>query len=192
MKGLARSGRQRVNAAGAALYAPMIGPFMSKNVPWSINAVESHTWDTAREAARRSGLSVGEWLEAAIRGSAGEREFSRTPSGRGDGRLQNQLDDISERLDRMMDREHPRGGNRGERGEAVIVSSIDALTDRIDSLIGEIRADDQGAPYQIKTAIDRLDSRLESVFTQNRNATAREPDIERRLSEIAQQIGSMD
>lgn len=165
---------------------------MSKNVPWSINAVESHTWDTAREAARRSGLSVGEWLEAAIRGSAGEREFSRAPATRGDGRLQNQLDDISERLDRMMDREHPRGGSRGGRGEAVIVSSIDALTDRIDSLINEIRADDHGAPYQIKTAIDRLDSRLESVFTQNRNSSAREPDIERRLSEIAQQIGSMD
>lgn len=165
---------------------------MSKNVPWSINAVEPHTWDTAREAARRSGLSVGEWLEAAIRGSAGEREFSRAPATRGDGRLQNQLDDISERLDRMTDREQPRGGGRGGRGEAVIVSSIDALTDRIDSLIGEIRADDQSAPYQIKTAIDRLDSRLESVFTQNRNSTAREPDIERRLSEIAQQIGSMD
>jgi localization factor PodJL len=165
---------------------------MSKNVPWSINAVESHTWDTAREAARRSGLSVGEWLEAAIRGSAGEREYSRAPSSRGDGRLQNQLDDISERLDRMMDRDHPRGGSRGNRSEAVIVSSIDALTDRIDSLIGEIRTEDQGAPYQIKTAIDRLDSRLESLFTQNRNSTAREPDIERRLSEIAQQIGSMD
>jgi localization factor PodJL len=165
---------------------------MSKNVPWSINAVEPHTWDTAREAARRSGLSVGEWLEAAIRGSAGEREFSRASATRGDSRLQNQLDDISERLDRMMDREQPRGGSRSGRGEAVIVSSIDALTDRIDSLIGEIRADDQGAPYQIKTAIDRLDSRLESVFTQNRNSSAREPDIERRLSEIAQQIGSMD
>jgi len=167
-----------------------MGPFMSNNVPWSINAVEAQTWDTAREAARSSGLSVGEWLEAAIRGSAGEREFSRGPN-RTDSRLQNQLDDISDRLDRLMERDHPRAGS-GSRQEASIINSIDGLTDRIDALIGEIRAEDHGAPYQIKTAIDRLDSRLESLFTQSRSTTSREPDIERRLSELAHQIETMD
>ena len=169
------------------------GPFMSNNVPWSINAVEAQTWDTAREAARRSGLSVGEWLEAAIRGSAGsgEREYSRGAHPRSDGRFQNQLDDISDRLDRMMEREQPDGGTRS-RQEAAIINSVDSLTDRIDALIGEIRADDQGAPYQIKTAIDRLDSRLESLFTQNRSPSTREPDIDRRLSDLARQIETMD
>jgi localization factor PodJL len=166
---------------------------MSNNVPWSINAVEAQTWDTAREAARRSGLSVGEWLEAAIRGNAGtdmrEREHPRRSAPRHDSRLQDQLDDISDRLDRMMEREHPRGGSRQE---ATIVNSIDGLTDRIDALIGEIRSEDQGAPYQIKTAIDRLDSRLESLFTQNRNIPAGEPEVERRLTDLARQIETMD
>lgn len=171
---------------------------MSNNVPWSINAVEPQTWDTAREAARRSGLSVGEWLEAAIRGNAGadrnEREFSRRNSPRGaehfqGGHLQNQLDDISDRLDRMMEREEPRGRSR-PRPESAILNSLDGLTDRIDSLISEIRTEDAGSPYQIKTAIDRLDSRLESLVTHS--APAREPEVERRLSELARQVETMD
>ncbi len=53
---------------------------MTASVPWSVNAVEPDTWATAREAARRSGVSVGEWLEAAIRETAGERDAAR---GRG-------------------------------------------------------------------------------------------------------------
>ena len=171
---------------------------MSNNVPWSINAVEPQTWDTAREAARRSGLSVGEWLEAAIRGNAGadrsEREFSRCNSPRGadhfqGGHLQNQLDDISDRLDRMMEREEPRGRGR-PRQESAILNSLDGLTDRIDALISEVRSEDESSPYQIKTAIDRLDSRLESLVTHS--APAREPEVERRLSELARQVETMD
>jgi len=166
---------------------------MSNNVPWSINAVEPQTWDTAREAARRSGLSVGEWLEAAIRGNAGtersEREFSRRGNRRADVHLQDQLDDISDRLNQMMERDEPRGRNR-QRPESAILNSLDGLTDRIDALIAEIRSEDQSSPYQIKTAIDRLDSRLESLVT--RSAPSREPEVERRLSELARQIETMD
>ena len=43
---------------------------MSAGVPWSVNAVDPDTWEAAREAARRDGMSVGEWLEAAIRENA--------------------------------------------------------------------------------------------------------------------------
>ncbi len=166
---------------------------MSNNVPWSINAVEPQTWDTAREAARRSGLSVGEWLEAAIRGNAGtdrnEHDFPRRSHRRAEGHFQNQLDEISDRLNQMMERDEPRGRAR-PRQDTVILNSIDSLTDRIDALISEMRAEDESSPYQIKTAIDRLDSRLESLVT--RSAPAREPEIEQRLSELARQVETMD
>ena len=99
MKGLGESTSFRATPRLAAI-ALFDGPLMSNNVPWSINAVEPQTWDTAREAARRSGLSVGEWLEAAIRGNAGERGFSRRGNRHTEGRFQDQLDDISDRLDR--------------------------------------------------------------------------------------------
>lgn len=165
---------------------------MAANVPWSVNAVESETWATARDAARRSGLSVGEWLEAAIRGSADDRGISHAPSVRpGKDRLQHQLNDISERLDQMMEREapHPHGRRRSDSG---IAHSLDALTDRIDALIGDIRTGDRSEPYQIKTAIDRLDGRIEALFAQGKNtAPARDPETERKLSDIARGIEMM-
>ncbi len=168
---------------------------MTANVPWSVNAVEPDTWATAREAARRSGMSVGEWLEAAIRGSAGEQGLSRpTTHPRGSDRFQHQLNDISERLDYLMQDQPVRArGARQESGEQnKLLHSVDALTDRIDALIGDIRSNDQGTPYQIKTAIDRLDSRLESLFTRTSPAApTREPEIERKLSDIARGIEMM-
>ncbi len=169
---------------------------MTADVPWSVNAVEPNTWATAREAARRAGLSVGEWLEAAIRGSAGEYTISRSPNyprGNND-QLQHQLNDISERLDHLM-QTHPQQGRtkpREERSDSRLLHSVETLTDRIDGLIDDVRSKDQSAPYQIKTAIDRLDSRMETLFLQGRAAApSREPEIERKLSEIAREIENM-
>jgi|GEM_PF-1567706 len=166
---------------------------MPANVPWSVNAVEPDTWATAREAARRSGLSVGEWLEAAIRGSADEHGISRAsnyPHAGGD-RLQHQLNDISERLDHLTRAQpsHVHDRASDERTGSKLLHSIDALTDRIDVLIDDLRTNNQVDRYQIKTAINRLDSRMESLFSQGHStASSREPEIEHKLSDIAHEI----
>src|SRR5437016_4521415 len=140
---------------------------MSASVPWSVNAVEPDTWATAREAARRSGLSVGEWLEAAIRETAGEPDSARSPASRrpGGDRLERRLDDISERLDHFMQHEPRARTDKRGRDENVFVHSLDALTQRIETLIGDVRANDRGTPHDIKSAIDRLDHRLETLFS---------------------------
>ena len=167
---------------------------MTASVPWSVNAVEPDTWATARDAARRAGVSVGEWLEAAIRETAGERDSSRA-AGRprpDRDRIERRLDDLSEQLDHFMQHEPRARGKRGAREENVLVHSLEALTQRIETLIGDVRANDQGAPHQIKTAIDRLDHRLESLFSQSRStANTREPEIERKLSDMAVAIEAM-
>ncbi len=167
---------------------------MTASVPWSVNAVEPDTWATAREAARRSGLSVGEWLEAAIRETASEPNSARGPVQRrpGSERLEQRLEDISERLDHFMQCEpRTQSDKRGGRQESVL-HSLDTLTQRIETLIGDIRANDQGTPHHIKTSIDRLDHRLETLFSQHRpGASTREPEIERKLSDIAGAIEAM-
>ena len=155
---------------------------MTASVPWSVNAVEPDTWATARDAARRAGVSVGEWLEAAIRETAGERDAARAAGRRrpDSDRIEQQLDDLSEQLDHFMQHEPRARGKRGAREENVLAHSLEALTQRIETLIGDVRANDQGAPHQIKTAIDRLDNRLETLFSQSRSsANTREPEIER-------------
>ncbi|PPQ34193.1 hypothetical protein CCR94_00035, partial [Rhodoblastus sphagnicola] len=45
---------------------------MSKAVPWSIKGVDFDARDAAKEAARRDGLSLGEWLNRAIADHAAE------------------------------------------------------------------------------------------------------------------------
>ena len=99
---------------------------MTASVPWSVNAVEPDTWATAREAARRSGLSVGEWLEAAIRETASERDAARPPAHRrpDSNRLEQRLDDISERLDHFMQHE-PRA--RDKRGVQSLEETLEIL-----------------------------------------------------------------
>ena len=98
---------------------------MPASVPWSVNAVEPDTWATAREAARRSGLSVGEWLQAAIHETAGEPDSARAPVRRrpGNDRLERRLDDISERLDHFMQHEpRAQSDRRGGREESALHS----------------------------------------------------------------------
>ncbi len=71
---------------------------MSAGVPWSVSAVDPDTWDAAREAARREGLSVGEWLEAAIRENArGSHGRGRNPATNFDHRL----DDLAEQINML-------------------------------------------------------------------------------------------
>jgi localization factor PodJL len=43
---------------------------MKSDVPWQVEGVRRQARDTAREAARRSGMSVGEWLDTVILDSA--------------------------------------------------------------------------------------------------------------------------
>ena len=43
---------------------------MKSGVPWQVEGVRQHARETAQEAARRAGMSIGEWLDAIILDSA--------------------------------------------------------------------------------------------------------------------------
>ena len=43
---------------------------MKSGLPWQVSGVRREARDTAREAARRAGMSVGEWLDTVILESA--------------------------------------------------------------------------------------------------------------------------
>jgi hypothetical protein len=43
---------------------------MKSGLPWQVSGVRREVRDTAREAARRAGMSVGEWLDSVILESA--------------------------------------------------------------------------------------------------------------------------
>lgn len=165
---------------------------MSAGVPWSVSAVDPDTWDAAREAARREGLSVGEWLEAAIRENArGGHGRGRNPATNFDHRL----DDLAEQINMLARRNvHVRPNPQPvlrDAGTELITSSIDALTERIDQMLeGMERAQRNNGRDEISSAIRKLDSRIESLLL-DRPTKDQDSEVETKLDEMTRVISQM-
>jgi len=52
--------------------APRCERDMATSLPWSVKGVDPRTRDAAKAAARRAGMTLGEWLDSKIREEAGE------------------------------------------------------------------------------------------------------------------------
>jgi localization factor PodJL len=166
---------------------------MSGSVPWSVNAVDPDAWAGARDAARRSGQSVGEWLESAIRDAAVDRKpAARVPARATPDAIEQRLDDIAERLEHFSRQAREPAPARNGRAEAALLASIEGLNDRIDALSREVRSGDRNAPADIRAAIQRLDDRIEHLMSRGRIADAgASPELERKLENISRTIEAM-
>jgi localization factor PodJL len=82
---------------------------MKPGIPWSVKGIEPETREAAKEAARRSGMTLGEWLNTKILDSTDEAEPSpvtrhqRPSAARGETSIR--LEDIAEQLSRIARRE---------------------------------------------------------------------------------------
>ena len=126
---------------------------MTAGVPWSVNAVERETWAAARDAARRAGLSVGEWLEQTIREGADEPHSRRTPreQPRADA-LEQRLDDISEQLDHLM-RNGPQRVQpepHAARTDPALAAAVAALDSRVEAVMRDIDTAERRVPRMWK------------------------------------------
>jgi localization factor PodJL len=164
---------------------------MSASVPWSVNAVEPEAWAAAREAARRSGMSVGEWLEAAIRENAedtrvrrGRRRAAPPPDDR--------LEDIAEQLEELIGLapDLAQTSQQSARVNEGIHRSLNALNERIESLVAGVRTEPK-VPVQLQTAIERLDRRLAALLTVEPVPAQTPPEVERKLADIAHNVDTI-
>ena len=64
---------------------------MKPGIPWSVKGIEPETREAAKDAARRSGMTLGEWLNSKILDSADEHGACsrRPPSARHSGPCRN-------------------------------------------------------------------------------------------------------
>jgi hypothetical protein len=84
---------------------------MKPGLPWSVKGIESDAREAAKEAARRSGMTLGEWLNSTILEQVDTPQAKTTvrpvaPRARGNEapafeRAANRLEDIAEKLSRL-------------------------------------------------------------------------------------------
>ena len=76
---------------------------MKFGVPWNVKGVRPEVRDSARQAARRNGMSVGEWLNHVIaeRSSGGEPDEHHDDF---DGESASERERLTERIDRLDQR----------------------------------------------------------------------------------------
>jgi localization factor PodJL len=82
---------------------------MKPGIPWSVKGIEPETREAAKDAARRSGMTLGEWLNSKILDSADEQDSAppvrhqRALPARAETSIR--LEDIAEQLSRIARRE---------------------------------------------------------------------------------------
>ena len=80
---------------------------MKFGVPWSVKGIRPEARETAQEAARRSGMSLGEWLNSVILQQAEQDGIDTHAQGGDDAygddfaNVHHRLDDLSHRIERL-------------------------------------------------------------------------------------------
>ncbi len=76
---------------------------MNKAAPWSIKGVDFDAREAAEAAARRAGMSVGEWLKTVIAERAAEQDVAPEELD-----TDERLEAVTSRLERMSHSDEPR------------------------------------------------------------------------------------
>jgi len=149
---------------------------MRSGVPWHIKGVHPDVRDNAREAARRAGMSVGQWLNAVILESAADEdddyddEYAPSASQR---RARRDSAEHSDEQYRSPSQEPEPPG----RDLAVIADHIQGLTEEVERLARVSAAAREAPPAddtvarKLADAIAKLDQRVETYIQEGRSAT---------------------
>ena len=80
---------------------------MKFGVPWSVKGIRPEARETAKEAARRSGVSLGEWLNSVIIDQAAQEGVQalslvdEDSNGSDIATVNERLDDLTHRIEQM-------------------------------------------------------------------------------------------
>ncbi len=117
---------------------------MKFGVPWSVKGIRPEARETAKEAARRSGLSLGDWLNTVILQQAGQAGLPGQPQAHAYGdansrgeelaSVHQRLDDITRRIEQFTRTGPAAYAPRRPRDDSQTAELIGRLDQRIDRL----------------------------------------------------------
>lgn len=86
---------------GVETRAQKVRAGMKPGIPWSVKGIDTEAREAAKHAARRSGMTLGEWLNTVIREQADDIEPQKPVARNAALDIQSKLDHLSEQLTRM-------------------------------------------------------------------------------------------
>ncbi|PPD15922.1 MAG: hypothetical protein CTY25_04305 [Methylobacterium sp.] len=89
-----------IGGLGRCIEQQDAGRTMANAMPWSVRGIDPEIREQAVEAAHRSGLSVGEWLNQVLAGNLDDEDDEPAPS-RGRRRKASRSEELNERLERL-------------------------------------------------------------------------------------------
>ncbi|HEX3440873.1 MAG TPA: hypothetical protein VHT93_11050 [Pseudolabrys sp.] len=115
---------------------------MKFGVPWSVKGIRPEARETAREAARRSGVSLGEWLNSVILQQAEDDDMQAHVHDDDEGYAEDlssvhqRLDDLTRRIEQFArtapPAQAPKGQKRARNESEQIAQLINRLDRRLD------------------------------------------------------------
>jgi localization factor PodJL len=149
-----------------------------KSGAWSTRPFRQETLEAAREAARRSGLSLAEWLNSAILDTAADAgvRTGRPGFGADDpgteqdsfAAMGERLDELAHRIDLLMGDDEPspsRQRTAPKRAAPEMRSALEAIEARLESVAHELVPHRQDASRRLVEALRELDARLDRLAT---------------------------
>src|SRR5262245_21764273 len=126
---------------------------MKSAAAWNVKGVGMDARETAREAARRAGLSVGEWLNSVIIDTAGDA--AQAPYA--DDRDAQSLSAIRQQLEALTGRAGntpaPAGARDRQRAAGPAASDLRGLENRLSDLTRNFARRSEENPQRIAEAI---------------------------------------
>src|SRR5262249_8873648 len=145
---------------------------------WNVKGVDLDTREAASEAARRAGISVGEWLNSVILESADRPDRTVDEDAGGDfSAIHQHLDALATRLGKLRAAGSRRAGE--PRGED-IGSKLHGLETWLAAMRDLARCSEE-APQRVADAISRLNGRLDKLIASGRVAAS---EFERGLAAV--------
>jgi localization factor PodJL len=180
---------------------------MTSGVPWQVEGVGPQARETAQEAARRSGMSVGEWLDSVISDCANSDAVEPTGPRQDRDRdtadidqsapaeVKGRLDDVGRRLDQLSllnaSQAYLRSDLRTDEPAGELADVISRLDRRLDQLI----TSGPSAGEEIEDAVDPLAGKV-AIPDRERTAPAPAADpinpLEQALMEIAERQRTLE
>jgi localization factor PodJL len=152
---------------------------MKSAVAWNVKGVGADARETAREAARRAGMSVGEWLNSVIMESADDIDGTADESADDDfSAIHEHLDALATRLGKLRSASRSRPG---ERRGADVASDLRGLETWLAGITKDLARCSEETPQRVADAINRLNERLDHLIASGRLAAS---EFERRVTAV--------